>query len=90
MHRLHRLLRHPGRLLVVMMVVMVVVGLDHLLSISLGDNSKTVLLAPLLLMLNDLLAEGRRVLRRNSSRKSHVLISFLMIMIILNHETASV
>ena len=90
MHRLHRLLRHPGRLLVVMMVVMVVVWLDHLLSISLGDNSKTVLLAPLLLMLNDLLAEGRRVLRRNSSRKSHVLISFLMIMIILNHETASV
>ena len=90
MHRLHRLLRHPGRLLVVMMVVMVVVGLDHLLSISLGDNSKTVLLAPLLLMLNDLLAEGRRVLRRNSARKSHVLISFLMIMIILNHETASV
>jgi hypothetical protein len=73
-----------------MMVVMVVVGLDHLLSISLGDNSKTVLLAPLLLMLNDLLAEGRRVLRRNSARKSHVLISFLMIMIILNHETASV
>ena len=90
MHRLHRLLRHPGRLLVVMMVVMVVVWLDHLLSISLGDNSKTVLLAPLLLMLNDLLAEGRRVLRRNSARKSHVLISFLMIMIILNHETASV
>ena len=72
------------------MVVMVVVWLDHLLSISLGDNSKTVLLAPLLLMLNDLLAEGRRVLRRNSARKSHVLISFLMIMIILNHETASV
>jgi hypothetical protein len=94
MHRLQgahhgvRLLRHPGRLLVV------VVGLDHLLSISLGRVPENlvdlVLLALLQLMLNDLLAEARRVLGRSSIRLLLLLILILRLLKILHHETASI
>jgi hypothetical protein len=95
MHRLQgahhgvRLLRHSGRLLVV------VVGLDHLLSISLGRVPENlvdlVLLALLELMLNDLLAEARRVLGRSSiSLLLLLLILILRLLKILHHETASV
>ena len=66
-------------------------GLDHLLSISLGRVPKNlvdlVLLELLQLMLDDLLAKARRVLCRSSIR---LLIVILRLLKILHNDTATV
>jgi len=59
----------------------VVVGLDHLLAISLGGVPEDVLLALLQLLLDNLLAEAGRVLRR--WRSSIILLLLLIILRLL-------